>query len=75
MDDYMFKANVDRCRNVVEATTYLELFSYSVWGQLKRRVWELICLQDPKYNSVEEHPLTFDEFDNYLHRRVRCADE
>ncbi|KAI9048895.1 hypothetical protein LZ554_006749 [Drepanopeziza brunnea f. sp. 'monogermtubi'] len=53
MDDYMFKANVDRCKNVVEATTYLEIFSYS----------------DPKLNSVEEHPLTPDEFENYLHRR------
>jgi hypothetical protein len=30
MDDYMFKANVDRCKHVVEATTYLEIFSYSV---------------------------------------------
>ena len=26
----MFKANVDRCKHVVEATTYLEIFSYSV---------------------------------------------
>ncbi|KAF4626992.1 hypothetical protein G7Y89_g11165 [Cudoniella acicularis] len=24
---------------------------------------------DPSYNSVEEHPLTPDEFENYLHRR------
>jgi hypothetical protein len=30
MDDYMFKANVDRCKHVQEATTYLEIFSYSV---------------------------------------------
>jgi len=30
MDDYMFKANVDRCKNVHEATSYLEIFSYSV---------------------------------------------
>lgn len=26
--------------------------------------------QDPVHNSVEEHPLTPDEFENYLHRRV-----
>jgi hypothetical protein len=26
----MFKTNVDRCKHVVEATTYLEIFSYSV---------------------------------------------
>ncbi len=32
MDDYMFDATVDRCRSVVEATTYLEIFSYSVSG-------------------------------------------
>ena len=30
MDDYLFKANVDRCKHVQEATTYLEIFSYSV---------------------------------------------
>jgi len=30
MDDYLFKANVDRCKHVVETTTYLEIFSYSV---------------------------------------------
>ena len=30
MDDYMFKANVDRCKHVQETTTYLEIFSYSV---------------------------------------------
>ncbi|OWP03416.1 hypothetical protein B2J93_7434 [Marssonina coronariae] len=57
MDDYMFKTNVARCKNVAEATTYLELFSYS----------------DPEYNSVEEHPLTPDEFENYLHRRGAFA--
>ncbi|TVY67506.1 hypothetical protein LSUE1_G008439, partial [Lachnellula suecica] len=53
MDDYLFKANVDRCKHVQEATTYLEIFSYS----------------DPSLNTVEEHPLTPDEFDNYLHQR------
>jgi hypothetical protein len=30
MDDYMFKTYVGRCRNVAEATTYLEIFTYSV---------------------------------------------
>lgn len=30
----MFKANVDRCKHVVEATTYLEIFSYSVGTQM-----------------------------------------
>jgi hypothetical protein len=30
MDDYMFKTYVDMCRYVPEATTYLEIFSYSV---------------------------------------------
>lgn len=49
----MFKANVDRCKHVVEATTYLEIFSYS----------------DPSLNSVEEHPLTPDEFYNFLNQR------
>ncbi|KAL3428102.1 hypothetical protein PVAG01_01611 [Phlyctema vagabunda] len=57
MDDYMFKANVDRCKVVHEATHYLEIFSYS----------------DPSYNSVEEHPLTSDEFDNFLHQRGAFA--
>ncbi|KAH8815605.1 hypothetical protein F5884DRAFT_772905 [Xylogone sp. PMI_703] len=57
MDDYMFRANVDRCISVYEATSYLEIISYS----------------DPQYNSVEEHPLTPDEFDNFLHRRGAFA--
>ncbi|PMD36553.1 hypothetical protein L207DRAFT_515075 [Hyaloscypha variabilis F] len=57
MDDYLFEANVSRCKHVTELTTYLEIFSYS----------------DPSYNSVEEHPLTPDEFDNYLHRRGAFA--
>lgn len=30
MDDYMFRANVDRCRHVQELTSYLEIISYSV---------------------------------------------
>jgi hypothetical protein len=30
MDDYMFKVHVSNSKSVVEATTYLEIFSYSV---------------------------------------------
>ena len=30
MDNYMFEANIKHFKNVVEATTYLEMFSYSV---------------------------------------------
>jgi hypothetical protein len=33
MDDYMFKANVDRCKHVNEITTYLEILTYSVSAQ------------------------------------------
>ncbi|RFU33233.1 hypothetical protein B7463_g3112, partial [Scytalidium lignicola] len=57
MDDYMFRTNVDRCISVYEATSYLEIFSYS----------------DPQYNTVEEHPLTPDEFENFLNRRGAFA--
>ncbi|KAK2592486.1 hypothetical protein QQS21_009831 [Conoideocrella luteorostrata] len=57
MDDYMFRYYVDECRTVEEATNYMEIFNYS----------------DPFYNSSEEHPLTADEFDNFLHRRGAFA--
>ncbi|KAG5933432.1 hypothetical protein E4U53_000989 [Claviceps sorghi] len=57
MDDYMFRYYVDECRTVEEVTTYLEIFNYS----------------DPFYNSCEEHPLTTDEFGNFLHRRGAFA--
>lgn len=30
MDDYMFQWHVKGCKNVTEATTYLEIFNYSV---------------------------------------------
>ncbi|KAK1640381.1 hypothetical protein BDP81DRAFT_342494 [Colletotrichum phormii] len=53
MDDYMFREHVSKCRQVSEATHYVEVLNYS----------------DPFYNSCEEHPLTMDEFDNFLHRR------
>ncbi|KAF5873597.1 uncharacterized protein Bfra_005061 [Botrytis fragariae] len=57
MDDYMFTSNVARCRNVIEHTTYLEMVSYS----------------DPTLNTIEEHPLTPDEFENFLNRRGAFA--
>ena len=39
----MFKANVDRCKHVVEATTYLEIFSYSVGcAFIAKYRWKLI---------------------------------
>ncbi|KAI0168315.1 hypothetical protein BJ166DRAFT_253987 [Pestalotiopsis sp. NC0098] len=53
MDDYMFRRYVHNCKYVPENTSYLEIFNYS----------------DPVHNSIEEHPLTPDEFENYLHRR------
>ncbi|KAJ3942496.1 uncharacterized protein N0V96_007997 [Colletotrichum fioriniae] len=53
MDDYMFREHVSKCRQVSEATHYVEILNYS----------------DAFYNSCEEHPLTMDEFDNFLHRR------
>ncbi|CRK34758.1 hypothetical protein VD0004_g8491 [Verticillium dahliae] len=53
MDDYMFKFFVDECKEVHEATSYLEVLNYS----------------DTFYNCVEEHPLTSDEFENYLNER------
>lgn len=53
----MFEANVGRCRYVPEATSYLEIFSYS----------------DPALDTNEEHPLTADEFENFLHRRGAFA--
>jgi hypothetical protein len=30
MDSYLFDQNVARCKSVQEATTYLEVFTYSV---------------------------------------------
>ncbi|OAA73871.1 Mg2+ transporter protein, CorA-like/Zinc transport protein ZntB [Cordyceps fumosorosea ARSEF 2679] len=57
MDDYLFRQYVNECRVVHEETKYLEIFNYS----------------DPFYNSCEEHPLTSDEFDNFLHQRGAFA--
>ncbi|KAF4981629.1 hypothetical protein FZEAL_2598 [Fusarium zealandicum] len=57
MDDYMFRYYVNECRVVNEETSYVEVFNYS----------------DPFYNSCEEHPLTHDEFDNFLQRKGAFA--
>lgn len=72
MDDYMFKENVKLCKNVGEATTYLEIFYYSVRSPIWMGPFKVLAnsVQDPHYNSVEEHPLTPDEFKNFLHQRV-----
>ncbi|KAI1268391.1 hypothetical protein F5Y18DRAFT_375189 [Xylariaceae sp. FL1019] len=53
MDDYLFDLNVGKCNSFVESTKYLEVFNYS----------------DESYNSNETHPLTPDEFENFLERR------
>ncbi|KAI0096335.1 hypothetical protein GGR51DRAFT_32538 [Nemania sp. FL0031] len=53
MDDYLFDTNVEGCRVVPEKTHYFEAFNYS----------------DESFNSCEIHPLTSDEFQNFLHRR------
>lgn len=36
-----------------------------------RRVVVLIVKQDPAYDTIEEHSLKDDDFENYLHQRVR----
>ncbi|OHW96292.1 MIT CorA-like divalent cation transporter [Colletotrichum incanum] len=82
MDDYMFRDHVSKCRQVSEATHYVEILNYSGTGRngwmdgsqarkryLVERRLNPIDVQDPFYNSSEEHPLTMDEFDNFLHRR------
>ncbi|KAJ3473033.1 hypothetical protein NLG97_g10556 [Lecanicillium saksenae] len=57
MEDYLFRTYVQECRVVQEETKYVEIFNYS----------------DPFHNSCEEHPLTPDEFENFLHRRGAFA--
>ncbi|OAA48309.1 Mg2+ transporter protein, CorA-like/Zinc transport protein ZntB [Beauveria brongniartii RCEF 3172] len=57
MDDYLFRQYVNECRVVYEETKYVEIFNYS----------------DPFHNSCEEHILTPDEFENFLHRRGAFA--
>jgi hypothetical protein len=87
MDDYMFRYHVNECRQVTEATSYLEILNYSVRHHLfavyllaPSRVLRsasdaiaYILHQDSFYNTCEEHPLTSDEFENFLHRRVRLV--
>ncbi|KAI5922196.1 hypothetical protein F4810DRAFT_299966 [Camillea tinctor] len=53
MDDYLFEYHVKSCKQVEEKTSYIEIFNYS----------------DSSENSYEEHPLTLDEFENFLSRR------
>ncbi|KAI1151374.1 hypothetical protein F4825DRAFT_462610 [Nemania diffusa] len=53
MDDYLFNSNVKDSRVVSEKTHYLEAFNYS----------------DSSFDSCEIHPLTSDEFQNFLDRR------
>ncbi|KAH8162992.1 hypothetical protein CIB48_g5256 [Xylaria polymorpha] len=53
MDDYLFDTDVRACKVVTEKTHYLEIFNYS----------------DPSFNTSEDHPLTSDEFENFLERR------
>ncbi|KAK3361702.1 hypothetical protein B0T24DRAFT_113334 [Lasiosphaeria ovina] len=53
MDNFTFNKFVADCKTVTESTSYLEMFSYS----------------DASLDSVEEHPLPPDEFDNFIHRR------
>ncbi|KAH8673639.1 hypothetical protein BX600DRAFT_211125 [Xylariales sp. PMI_506] len=57
MDDYLFRTLVNICSTVEESTSYLEILNYS----------------NPRFNSNEEHPLTPDEFENFLHRRGAFA--
>lgn len=38
MDDYMFRQHVEGCKNVIEATSYLEILNYTVsFAKLLRR--------------------------------------
>ncbi|KAI1435791.1 hypothetical protein GGR50DRAFT_654880 [Xylaria sp. CBS 124048] len=53
MDSHLFDVHVGACNVVPERTHYLEIFNYS----------------DESLNSCEDHPLTPDEFDNFLDRR------
>lgn len=57
MEKYIFDQFLDDCVEITESTSYLEILNYS----------------DPNKNSCEEHPLTLDEFENFLHRRGAFA--
>ncbi|GJC95376.1 protein kinase [Colletotrichum higginsianum] len=72
MDDYMFREHVSKCRQISEATHYVEILNYSARKRgfsMNSERLKPIDFQDPFYNTCEEHPLTMDEFDNFLHRR------
>ncbi|EQL02534.1 hypothetical protein OCS_01751 [Ophiocordyceps sinensis CO18] len=72
MDDYMFRHYVDECRVVDEATSYVEIFNYSVsrlHEQDDIRMGQANRAQDPFYNSCEEHALTPEDFDSFLRQR------
>ncbi|PKS10220.1 hypothetical protein jhhlp_001970 [Lomentospora prolificans] len=53
MDDYLFDQFVSQCKFYLEDTHYLEILNYSV----------------TTYNTCEQHPLSSDEFDNFIYRR------
>ncbi|KAJ2906843.1 uncharacterized protein MKZ38_010341 [Zalerion maritima] len=53
MDDYMFREHVRSCKVVSEDTRYLEIFNY----------------EGPQPDTVEEHPLPLDEFDNFFEQK------
>ncbi|KAK0673834.1 hypothetical protein QBC41DRAFT_265485 [Cercophora samala] len=86
MDDYMFKSYVADCKVAQEATSYLEIFNYSVC--IPTFISYVTCMkrseadipnkhQDPALNTVEEHRFRFDElpdeFGNFCHRRGAFA--
>lgn len=47
MDDYFFKEYVRGCRNVVEDTSYLEIFNYSVRMGLRKSTYRIGTLNLP----------------------------
>ncbi|XXH05082.1 cAMP-dependent protein kinase catalytic subunit [Hypoxylon texense] len=57
MDNFIFRQHIIDCETVEEKTTYLEILNYS----------------DPAWNVCEEHPLTDDEFENFLNQRGAFA--
>lgn len=73
----MFRYYVNECRIVEEDTSYVEILNFSVrggycsiWIMLNSLTNLRMYEQDPFYNSCEEHPLTDDEFDNFVFKRV-----
>jgi hypothetical protein len=43
MDDYLFRHHVNECRPVSEATSYLEIFNYSVSGGQEKLEFSIRC--------------------------------